>query len=296
MFAKKRKTPCPVDEEAQKAKAELLRFRMNDFSLPDDNNEQYRIAVEDAVKEYPFIQELLDLNLVPEVYRLPDDSVAVYIKRYIDAMEEKEIIQELERLDLAHFLWGRPTRRLFTYIDKNPPPPLSSEEKKRIASAPPQLYKRGPNKGKAKPPLKIKRDKQAFPPGLKAVAERLEPIAGLPLNKALINKYRRAKCKTKKGEWTQGAGKDNMPPHRDSECIFGKNKPIVSVSLGEGRLFYIQHESSGKALRFRLGHGDLLLMTPILNKHCVHWVPNEPLLAPVQDRWNITFRSVIPKK
>ena len=288
----KRKIPeTPEEMRKDQERKDLNNHRMNDYVLPLDNNKAYEIPTGDVVKDYPFVQLLMDQGFSPLVYRLHNDSVAVYVPRYVDVNEENELVQELEHLNLTQFLWGRLTRRLFTYINKDPPPP--AEDKKQEYKV--EYYKRGPKKGTRKPLPKKKSPKQAFPPRLRVLSERLEPIAGLPLNKALVNKYRKDRYITKKGEWTQGAGKDNMPPHRDSECIFGKDKPIVSISLGRPRLFYIQHEEQG-ALCFKLGEGDLLLMTPELNTHCVHWVPNEVELQPLKDRWNITFRSVIPKK
>jgi alkylated DNA repair dioxygenase AlkB len=289
MFAssrtKKQDTLTPEEEE----KRQLLDHRMNHFVLPADNNDKFRVPSLDDYKDvYPFIDLLTTQGFNPQVYRLPDESLAIYVPRYVSLEEELVLVQQLETLDLSHFLWGRPTRRLFTYIDKNPPPVLPVEEQ----PVKNKYYVRGKNKGKLKPAPRKKHPKQKFPEALLTVATRLEPIAGLPLNKALINKYRKAKYFTQKGEWTQGAGKDNMPPHRDSECIFGKGKPIVSVSLGQSRRFLIQHIATELALEFHLGHGDLLLMTPTLNEHCVHWIPNQVNLEMMSDRWNVTFRSV----
>lgn len=298
--ANKRKTP-ETEEEKQK-RLSLANARMNDFVLP--LSESFTHLVQDPktlCDKHHFVQLLLDMPheplFEPQFYQLPDESLVVYVPGFVKSAEEKALMNDLETLDLSQFLFGRPVRRKFTYLDDNAPstPILHAVPQQPPPPPSPQFYKRGKNAGKPKPPPRPKKPKQRFPPALRALAQRLQPFAGLELSRALINLYRRHRFITKKGEWTQGAGKDNIPPHRDSESIFGKDRAIISVSLGQRRRFYIQHEATGKILAFDLGGGDLLIMTPPANRHCIHWIPNEPNREITQDRWNITFRSLLPE-
>lgn len=94
------------------------------------------------------------------------------------------------------------------------------------------------------------------------------------IDKCLVNWYRGERVLRKKDkEWTAGAGKDCIGPHRDST-----NRPIPSLSIGQRRLFHIQDPLDlTKTLVFPLGgDGDLLIMAGTTNKDCEHWIPPQP--------------------
>ena len=79
------------------------------------------------------------------------------------------------------------------------------------------------------------------------IKERIEAIAGITFNSALLNQYR--------------DGKDSMGWHRDNEKELGHNPVIGSVSFGATRKFVLRHYHDQSVKRSaELAHGSFLLM------------------------------------
>lgn len=110
------------------------------------------------------------------------------------------------------------------------------------------------------------------------IKERIETIAMVHFNSALLNQYR--------------DGKDSMGWHRDNEKELGINPVIGSVSFGASRKFMLRHyhDRSLKA-SVELSHGSFLLMRG-KTQHCwMHSIPKTT--KPLDMRINITFRVIV---
>ena len=110
------------------------------------------------------------------------------------------------------------------------------------------------------------------------IKERIEAIAGITFNSALLNQYR--------------DGKDSMGWHRDNEKELGHNPVIGSVSFGATRKFVLRHYHDQSVKRSaELAHGSFLLMRG-KTQHCwMHSIPKTT--KPLGSRINITFRVII---
>ncbi|RYG51167.1 MAG: alpha-ketoglutarate-dependent dioxygenase AlkB [Chitinophagaceae bacterium] len=114
-------------------------------------------------------------------------------------------------------------------------------------------------------------------PVLTVIKERVEKIAGVRFNGALLNYYR--------------SGQDSMGWHRDNEKELGGNPVIGSVSFGGTRKFRFRDYSSKKEIiPVDLAHGSFLLMKGLTQHYWEHQLPkttknNLP-------RINITFRCL----
>lgn len=300
---RKRKLASSTSDEEKEAWRKKMRLLTSGQGLTLDTNNNVKFHVpsssyregQDLAARFPFLVALSQCSHGADlqVYMLPGDSLVAYCSNFVDASRAHAMVEELSKLRMSSFLFGTTHKRQFAYVHVDPKP-LEQKATSALA-AEPLVYKRGPKKGLPKPKPRPQRPQQAMPPTVREVVHELETIMGLPLNKALVNRYRQDKVVTRKGEWTAGAGKECIPPHRDSENIFGKNIPIVSLSLQQRRRFLIQHERTGSALEFDLGQGDLLVMAGNTNRECLHWVPQEVERDIQSDRYNITFRSVFPR-
>ncbi len=113
-------------------------------------------------------------------------------------------------------------------------------------------------------------------PALQAIREKVERHCECAFNSVLANLYR--------------DGKDSMGCHADDEKELGLNPVIASLSLGDERLFKLNHKISQEKLAIALGHGDLLVMAGTLQHHWMHSVPlTKKLKTP---RINLTFRMI----
>lgn len=110
------------------------------------------------------------------------------------------------------------------------------------------------------------------------IKERIETIAAVSFNSALLNQYR--------------DGKDSMGWHRDNEKELGTNPVIGSVSFGAGRKFMLKHYQDRSLTRsVELLHGSFLLMYG-KTQHCwMHSIPKTT--KPLGPRINITFRVIV---
>ncbi|MEO6232172.1 MAG: alpha-ketoglutarate-dependent dioxygenase AlkB [Ferruginibacter sp.] len=110
------------------------------------------------------------------------------------------------------------------------------------------------------------------------IKEKIEKIAGLQFNAALLNQYRN--------------GQDSMGWHRDNEKELGINPVIGSVSFGAIRKFQLRNYSNKKLIRtIELSNGSFLLMKGITQHFWEHQVPKTT--RDVGPRINITFRIIV---
>ncbi|MHA4847609.1 alpha-ketoglutarate-dependent dioxygenase AlkB family protein [Flavitalea antarctica] len=114
-------------------------------------------------------------------------------------------------------------------------------------------------------------------PPLLEIKARIEQLAGVRFNGALLNFYR--------------DGNDSMGWHRDNEKELGKNPVIASVSFGSERLFQFRdHLTKKESVSVNLSHGSLLIMSGESQQYWEHRIPKQPgISAP---RVNITFRII----
>lgn len=86
-------------------------------------------------------------------------------------------------------------------------------------------------------------------------------------------------------------GQDSMGWHSDDEPELGINPIIASVSLGEERVFKLQHKKD-KSLKWQvaLQHGSLLIMAGETQHYWRHHIAKSQ--RPMRPRINLTFRHV----
>lgn len=116
----------------------------------------------------------------------------------------------------------------------------------------------------------------SWTPTLQAIREKVERQCQCSFNSVLANLYR--------------DGRDSMGCHADDEKELGQNPVIVSLSLGDERLFKLHHKKTKDKLDIVLGHGDLLIMAGTLQHHWMHAVPKTK--KPKTPRINLTFRKI----
>ena len=109
------------------------------------------------------------------------------------------------------------------------------------------------------------------------VKQRVEELAGITFNSALLNLYRN--------------GNDGMGWHRDNERELGKNPIIASVSFGAERKFQLRTYSKKADLKsICLANGSCLIMRGETQHYWEHRVPK--ISTETKPRLNITFRKV----
>jgi alkylated DNA repair dioxygenase AlkB len=87
------------------------------------------------------------------------------------------------------------------------------------------------------------------------------------------------------------SGSDSVAWHGDTiGRRSGDDTLVAIVSLGEPRRFLLRPKAGGAALRFTLGHGDLLVMGGSCQRTWEHAVPKTA--RPVGQRISVQFRSV----
>ncbi|MFT3824034.1 MAG: alpha-ketoglutarate-dependent dioxygenase AlkB [Chitinophagaceae bacterium] len=133
------------------------------------------------------------------------------------------------------------------------------------------------DKGKAYSYSGINMQPLEWTPALLAVKQRVEEVAGVYFNSALLNLYR--------------DGKDSMGWHRDNEKELGIDPVIASVSFGGTRTFKLRHYDTKKnTVSVELTHGSLLLMQGQTQHYWEHSIPKTA--NAVAQRINITFRII----
>lgn len=113
---------------------------------------------------------------------------------------------------------------------------------------------------------------------LRFIKSKIEPVAGVVFNSALLNFYRN--------------GNDSMGWHRDNERSLGPQPVIGSVNFGAARYFQLKHAKE-KTLRQQvvLTHGSFLLMRGHTQENWYHGVPKTARIT--EPRINITFRIIV---
>jgi alkylated DNA repair dioxygenase AlkB len=111
---------------------------------------------------------------------------------------------------------------------------------------------------------------------LAPIKHRVEAASGAPFNSLLLNLYR--------------DGRDSIGFHTDAEPELGPNPVVATLSLGSEREFVLKHRGAKESLRYRLGHGSLLVMGGTSQHHWLHGVPRTDLEA--GERISLTFRRI----
>jgi alkylated DNA repair dioxygenase AlkB len=108
--------------------------------------------------------------------------------------------------------------------------------------------------------------------------------------------------------WNRYGPQDSVSAHADDETILGSNPTVVSLSLGETRVFKVglnknekkhkkKEQNKTKPNAFVLKDGDLLMMCGTTQKYRVHWIDklkktisasSPPPPPPL--RYNVTLR------
>jgi alkylated DNA repair dioxygenase AlkB len=109
------------------------------------------------------------------------------------------------------------------------------------------------------------------------IKQQIEAFFPCEFNSVMANLYRN--------------GSDSMGCHADDESELGNNPVIASLSLGEDRLLKFRHHKRKEVLDVTLGHGDLLLMTGVIQHHWRHELPKTKKKK--AERINLTFRKVL---
>ena len=112
---------------------------------------------------------------------------------------------------------------------------------------------------------------------LLVLRDKIRNLTGHQFNSVLGNLYRDRN--------------DSMGWHADKEKELGENPVIASLSLGEARLFKLQHNKTKEIVNVVLESGSLLWMQGVLQHHWRHRVPKtKKRLGP---RINLAFRKII---
>ena len=112
---------------------------------------------------------------------------------------------------------------------------------------------------------------------VKKIKQIVKYITGYDTNACLLNYY--------------PDGKSSIGWHSDDERDINQNSPIISVSLGDSRDFYIREKFGDKnTIKLRLNNGDILVMGSGTQKNYLHSVPKRAKAGP---RISLTFRNII---
>ena len=113
---------------------------------------------------------------------------------------------------------------------------------------------------------------------LLTLKERVETISDARFNSVLLNLYRNER--------------DSMGLHADDEPELGPEPTIASLSLGEERTLYFQHNRRGAAknINLKLPSGSLLLMRGATQANWKHGI--RKLSRACGPRINLTFRWI----
>ncbi|WP_199610961.1 alpha-ketoglutarate-dependent dioxygenase AlkB family protein [Flocculibacter collagenilyticus] len=117
---------------------------------------------------------------------------------------------------------------------------------------------------------------ESFTPEVTKLKQRIEAVTAQSFNSVLINKYRN--------------GQDSMGWHSDNEKELGDEPTIASVTIGQPRVFELQHKQSKEMCSILLASGSLLIMAGSLQTHWKHRINKSRHVNDV--RINFTFRTV----
>lgn len=115
------------------------------------------------------------------------------------------------------------------------------------------------------------------------IKQRVEEVVGSTMpscfNSVLVNRYR--------------SGQDSVGWHSDDEAELGVDPTIASLSLGQTRVFRLQHkQQADNKIKLELESGSLLLMYGELQHFWRHQLPKSK--QRMGERINLTFRYILP--
>jgi alkylated DNA repair dioxygenase AlkB len=118
---------------------------------------------------------------------------------------------------------------------------------------------------------------EPWTPALEDIKNKIETVCGIKLNSVLLNLYRDEK--------------DSVSWHSDDEKELGINPVIVSLSLGEERVFQLQNKENPDLRKdLLLTSGSLLLMRGATQHYWKHQIPKTS--RKLKPRINLTFRII----
>lgn len=110
-------------------------------------------------------------------------------------------------------------------------------------------------------------------PAVLLIKRKIEFLAAKKFNVCLLNLYR--------------DGKDSLSWHSDCEKEFGDDPMVASLSLGSRRDFLIRRTTDHRKWVWKLGQGDLLIMSGEVQKVAKHAIPKR---CHAGERISLTFR------
>lgn len=111
---------------------------------------------------------------------------------------------------------------------------------------------------------------------LAELRDKISTYTGYDFNSVLANLYRNQN--------------DSMGWHSDKEKELGEKPTIASLSLGETRLFKLQHKKTKEIIDVELQSGDLLMMEGNIQQYWRHSLPKSKIK--LSARINLTFRRI----
>lgn len=111
---------------------------------------------------------------------------------------------------------------------------------------------------------------------LSELKSKIEALTQRKFNSVLGNLYRNEN--------------DSMGWHSDNEKELGNDPFIVSLSLGEERIFKLKNKNTKQQLKITLPSGSLVIMSAQFQHNWQHCIPKST--APKKSRINLTFRYV----
>ena len=91
--------------------------------------------------------------------------------------------------------------------------------------------------------------------------------------------------------WYEGGLKHYIGKHRDSTVNMIKDAPIVTLSLGEERVFRVRPFRGKGMMDFKASNGSMFIMPYDTNKAFTHEVPH--FSKNIGQRISITFRAFV---
>jgi len=131
--------------------------------------------------------------------------------------------------------------------------------------------------GKQKDGMKARQ----FTPTLIKIKERVEQFTKEKFNACLVNLYRNHK--------------DKIDKHADKDPWLGIDPTIPSLSFGAVRKFVLSNFKTKQNEEYQLQDGSMLVMQGTTQQFWVHSIPKASASSCSGERFNITFRKVIPE-
>lgn len=110
---------------------------------------------------------------------------------------------------------------------------------------------------------------------LEKIRDSITDVVGQRCNHLVVNLYE--------------GGSNHISYHRDKERDFVKDSRVLTVSLGDERMFGIKENSSKQTIRFRLPTGSIFDLGAVTNSLCKHSILKE---KSNRNRLSLTYRSI----